>query len=158
MSLATAFGAKLAENKDLLRTRTFEMGDHIFKVKVPLTAELEAMHKKVSDPEEKLVDKYYEQLTGGFKDQEASDDRVTILDNDILVEGRSLKEAAKNKAMTESRIVEMFKLLVPEETSFDMNTIDYPMIEELFPFSIQIEMMEKIAETISPDYTKHKKK
>ena len=157
MSFATAFGAKLAENKDLLRIRTFDMGGHTFKVKVPLTAELEAMYKRSSEPDEALVQKYYDQLTGGFKG-EIKDERIQVLEDDFIIDGRSVREAAKDKAKTEARIVEMLKLLVPEDAEFDMATLTYDMVEELFPFAIQIEMMEKIAETISPDYSKHKKK
>ena len=46
----------------------------------------------------------------------------------------------------------MFKLIVPEQIDFDMNTITYSMIEELFPFSIQLEIIEGITNTISPGY------
>ena len=46
-NLSQAFGSKF--NKDLIRTRTFELGGHTFKVKVPLTAEYE-----------KIVDKSHE--------------------------------------------------------------------------------------------------
>jgi len=61
-------------------------------------------------------------------------------------------ETAKNKVITENRIVAMFRLLVPEEKDFDMTTITYEMIEELFPFSVQIEMVELIGTIISPTY------
>ena len=47
----------------------------------------------------------------------------------------------------------MFKLLVPEIEDFDMSTITYDMVEELFPFALQIQVMEYIAETISPEYS-----
>ena len=76
----------------------------------------------------------------------------------MIVEGRSVREIAAGKATTEQRIVEMFKLLVAEEQGFDMDTITYPMIEELFPFAIQLEMLDLIAKTISPEYTAERKK
>ena len=63
-----------------------------------------------------------------------------------------MRETAINKVITEKRITEMFKLIVPEQTDFDMNTITYSMIEELFPFSIQLEIIEGITNTISPGY------
>ena len=63
-----------------------------------------------------------------------------------------MRETAINKVITEKRITEMFKLIVPEQADFDMNTITYSMIEELFPFSIQLEIIEGITNTISPGY------
>lgn len=155
MQFAEAFGKKFAENKDLIRIRTFELGNHNFKVKVPLTSEYEAMIEKLKIPNEIKVAEYYEELTKEFvkRKEEMTDDLgIVFKDDDIEIQGRSMKEAATNKALTEFRILEMFKLLVPEEQGFDMNTITYEMIEELFPFSIQIELIEKISETISPNY------
>ena len=52
----------------------------------------------------------------------------------------------------------MFKLLVPEETDFDMKDLTYEMVEELFPFAIQMQMMQLISDTISPSYTEAKGK
>lgn len=160
MGLEKAFGKKFAENKDLLRVRSFELNGQPFRVKVPLTAELEAMHKRVNSPSEELVKKYFDQLAGGLleKKSELKDERIQFKDGDVILEGRSVKEVAYNKAITESRIVEMFKLLVPEEKGFDMDSITYSMIEELFPFSIQLEMMELIAKAISPEYADNRKK
>jgi hypothetical protein len=49
-------------------------------------------------------------------------------------------------------------LLVPEEEGFDMDTITYSMIEELFPFTIQMQLVELISDTISPSYKETKGK
>lgn len=161
MQFAEAFGKKFVENKELIRIRTFEMGSHTFKVKVPLTAEYDAMIERLKTPDEAKVTEYYEKLTAEFlkrKDEMTEDLGIVFKDDDIQIQGRSMKEAASNKALTEMRILEMFKLLVPEEQGFDMGTISYEMIEELFPFSIQIELIEKISDTISPSYKETKGK
>lgn len=150
---AQAFGNKF--NKDDLRIRSFEMNGHTFKVKVPLTAEFELMNERMKNANPEKTEAYYKELTKGFLDHKGDFPEelgVVFADNDILVQGRSMREAAENKAITESRIVEMFKLLVPEEKGFDMDTITYEMIEELFPFSIQMEIIEKISDSISPNY------
>ena len=150
---AQAFGSKF--NKDDLRVRNFEMNGHTFKVKVPLTIEFEAMNERMKKADSEKIDKYYAELTKGFLDhKEEFPEELGIVfeENDILIQGRSMKEAAENKAVTEARIVELFKLLVPEEKGFDMATITYDMIEELFPFSIQMEIIEKISDAISPTY------
>jgi ribosomal protein S17E len=153
--LSTAFGNKFQENKDLVRTRSFELGGHTFKVKIPLTSEYEAMMErmKVENPEK--TKKYYDDIAGEFlknKAELSEDLGVVITKDDVVIQGRSLKETAKNKYLTELRITEMVRLLVPEEKDFDMSTITYEMVDELFPFSIQLELIEKISETISPSY------
>ena len=79
-------------------------------------------------------------------------------DDDVVAQGRSLKETTKNKIITDNRILAMIKLLVPEEKDFDMSTITYEMVEELFPFSVQLELLERIGDVISPSYVTTKGK
>lgn len=153
--LASAFGKDFAKHKDMVRTRTFVLGGHTFKVKVPLTSEFEAMQERMKSVDDERVEKYYKELTAGlerFRGEDAGDVKCEWLENDIVLDGRSMREAAKNKALVENRITEMFKMLVPEEKSFDMSEITYPMIDELFPFSIQMQVIDEITKTISPSY------
>lgn len=153
--LAQALGSKFAEHKDNIRIRTFELGGHTFKVKVPLTAEYEVMQQKLAVVDESLIDKYYDELSRELlanKDKAENSGLIEYTETDIKIDGKSLRDAAKNKAMTESRITALFKLLIPEEKDFDMETITYDMIEELFPFAIQVQVIEEIAKAISPDY------
>lgn len=155
MNLASAFGQKFQDHKDAIRIRSFELGGHTFKVKVPLTIELDAMYEVIKKPDEEAVEKYYAELSKTFienRDTYKDNEEIQFTDDDVIVQGRSMREAAKNKATSEKRITEMFKLLVPEEQGFDMNTITYDMIEELFPFSIQLEIMDNISKVVSPDY------
>jgi hypothetical protein len=152
-NLLQAFGNL---NKDSLRVRSFELGGHTFKVRVPLTSESDAMFERLKQPNTQLAEKLYEELSKDFK--ESKSENVEILDNDIKVENRSLRETAENKAQIQMRITEMFKLLVPEEVGFDMNTINYEMIDELFPFAIQMQLLELIGETVSPSYNATKGK
>ena len=116
---------------------------------------------KIKDLDEELVEKYYQELT---KDLQANKKdmpeelKVVYKDNDIVVDGRSMREASRNKVLMESRIVEMFKLLVPEDKGFDMETITYKDVDELFPLSIQMQVVEAISEVISFNYTANKEK
>lgn len=159
-SFSQALGNKF--NKDALRIRSFEFNGHTFKVKVPLTIEADAITFRTKNLDENKLNKYYEDLTNKFiankEEILKSDQKIEYLENDIVINGRSMREAAKNKLLIETRITEMFKLLVPEEQDFDMDTITYEMIEELFPFGIQMQMLELINETISPNYKETKGK
>lgn len=152
---AQALGNKFVEQKEAIRIRSFEFAGHTFKVKVPLTSEFELIQKDMDNVDENIVNKYYDELSKELinnKDKSKSDNEIDFQDNDIIIKGKSLRDAAKNKALTEKRITTLFKFLVPEQKDFDMNTITYDMIEELFPFSIQMELISLIGDTISPNY------
>lgn len=154
-SFAHALGKDFLKNKDTVRVRQFTLGGHTFKVRVPLTVEFEAMQVRMKAIDEEKVEKYYAELTAEMPRMQAempADTKVEITDNDVVIDGRSMREAARNKLIVENRITEMFKLLVPEEQGFDMQTITYSMIEELFPFPIQMQVMEEIAKVVSPNY------
>jgi ribosomal protein S17E len=137
-NFAKAFGKEFADNKDAIRIKEFKLGGHTFKVKIPLTAEYEAKMLDNKKPSQELVDKYYKELS----DKYAGDADFTE---------EKMREASKNKAITELTILSMVQMLVPEE-DFDMQTVTYDMVEELFPFSVQMELIENIAEVISPSY------
>ena len=150
---SSAFGEKYQSNKKNLLTRTFELGGHVFKVRIPLVAESEQIYSKVSKPDDETVDTIYESITASlqqFKDSQSEEFKFT--ENDILVEGRSMREAAKNKAITEARITEFFKLLVPELEGATLEDLIYKDIEEEFPLSVQMQIVEKIGEVIIPTY------
>lgn len=157
--LSQAFGKKF--DKDAVRTKTFEYNGHTFKVKVPLTAEYETLFDNVQNVDDEKVKQYYQELTKEFianKDKLDPELGVVIKDNDVEVQGRSMIETAKSKAVTENRILAMIRLLVPEDKDFDMSTVTYEMVEELFPFSVQLELVELIGKTISPNYKETKGK
>ena len=150
---SSAFGDKYQTNRKNLLIRTFELGGHTFKVRIPLVAESDAIYKKVSEPDEETVEKVYQEITKPLRQFENNQtEEFKFTDNDILVDGRSMREAAKNKAITEARITEFFKLLVPEMEGVTLEDLTYADIEEEFPISVQMQIVEKIGEVISPTY------
>jgi hypothetical protein len=104
------------------------------------------------DPE--ILFTYYQELIDNLKDNKD----VELSENDVLIGGMSMREAAKNKLILEQRITELFRLLVPEEPDFDMVNITYTMIDELFPLPIQMQIIKGISETVSPGYEEAKGK
>jgi len=102
-----------------------------------------------------LIDKTYQQIVAPilrFKDDPDASSQFTFLDNDVLIDGRSIRETAKTKVMTQIRITEFIKLLVPENPEMSMDDITFEDVEAEFPTSIQLMLIEKIAETVSPNY------
>ena len=159
MNLEQAFGTKF--NKDAVRVKTFEYNGHTFRVKIPLTKEYETILETANKVDDEKIEKYYNDLVKEFvtnKDNIPEELGVTFTDNDVLLKDKSMREAAKNKALTENRILALIRLLVPEEQGFDMQTVTYEMVEELFPFSVQLELIDLISNTITPTYKEQKGK
>lgn len=151
--LASLLGSQYEGKRKSLFIRQFELGGHNFKVKVPTVAESDAMYERIQNPKEEDVSAIYEQIAKPleqFKGQETEE--FKFVENDILINGKSLRETAKLKLMTQNRITEYIKLLIPENEADTLADLTYAEIEEEFPMSIQISLIEKITEAISPTY------
>jgi hypothetical protein len=150
--LGSALGKKYEDNKLSILTRTFELGNHTFKVRVPSVKEIEAVYEYFKNPNEEIVEEIYQDLTKDLiKFKEEASDNVEFKENDIVVDGRSIREAAKNKATIQHRIVEYIKLIIPEDGQ-SLEGIEYKDVEEEFPLAIQLTLVDKINEVIAPDY------
>lgn len=150
--IAAALGESYQAKREELRIRKFDLGGHTFKVRVPVVAETDAIFKRVSEPDEAKIQAVYDKLAQPmmqFKD-EADKTGFEFLENDIIINGNSLKQTAKTQVMTQARITEYIKLLVPVEGTMD--DITYEDIEAEFPMSTQLALIEKITEVISPTY------
>ena len=153
--LATALGKKYEENRLSVLTRSFELGDHTFKVRVPSVQEIEAIYNYFKNPNKEKVELEYQRMLkefDGLKEKEG----VEIKDNDMVIDGRSMRETAKNKHILQHRIVEYIKFLIPETGSLE--DINYEDVETEFPLSVQMTLVEKINEVISPEYKDIKSK
>lgn len=153
--LGSALGKKYEENRLSVLTRSFELGDHTFKVRVPSVQEIEAIYNYFKNPNEEKIEQEYQLMIKAFenlKDQEG----VEVKDNDFIIDGRSIKETAKNKHILQHRIVQYIKFLIPETGSLE--DITYEDVETEFPLSVQMTLVEKINEVISPDYKDIKSK
>ena len=153
---ADALGTKYQQNREKIFTRKFELGGHTFKVRIPYVHESDEIYKRINEPDEAKVAEAYKQMTEPLmvlKDQDAG---FTFTDDDVLIEGRSLKEAAKQKIQVEIKITEFVKLLVPELEGASLDDLTYEEIEAEFPMAVQMQLVEKIAEAISPTYKESK--
>lgn len=150
-SLAQAF----AINPDKIRIRQFEYNGQQFKVRVPLTQEAEAMFDRVDNPPESLVQAKFDELTKELyaKKDEIAESKADIkfTDDDVLVGDQSLKTLAKSQASGEIRILESIKLLVPVDGT-NLGDITYEEIQQEFPLPVQLSLVKKIAEVVSPSY------
>lgn len=147
--LASAFG-----NTGALRVKTFELGGHLFKVRIPLTKEMEEMNRRIEDAPKDEIESRYQKMTAAFRDGEKIDG-IEITENDVIVDGKSSRDLAESAIKIERRIVELFSLLVPE--SGTLEGLTYQEIEDDFPFSVQVEMIAKITEAIQPGFKDQRK-
>lgn len=149
--LAQAFSI----NADKIRIRDFEYNGQKFQVRIPLAEEAEAMFNRVDNPPEEMVKEKFDELTKELysKKQEIIDSEADIkfLDNDIVVGDQSLLALAKTQASGEVRILESIKLLVPTDGT-NLGNITYADIQAEFPLPVQLSIVKKIAEVVSPSY------
>lgn len=151
--LSTLLGTQYQSKRKGLFVRQFELGGHTFKVRVPTVAESDAMYDRIQNPLNEDVDLIYAEIAKPleqFKDQKNEEFEFT--ENDIVVNGRSLRETAKLKLTFQNRITEFVKLLIPESENDSLADLTYKEIEDEFPMAVQISLLEKIAESISPSY------
>lgn len=135
------------------RIKKFDLGGHAFRVRVPLVSESDAMHSRIIKPNSAAIDKIYADLTKSLDEfKTLKNEDLVFTENDVVVSGRSMREAATNKAMMEARITEMIRLLQPENPANTLDDITYAEIEMEWPLSVQLALVEKISEVVSPGY------
>ena len=131
-----------------IRYKTFQLGSNTFKVKVPLTTELEQMTERYLAVDESLLKDRLEKMTVAIR--ASGQENVEITEDDVIVDGKSSKETVKSIIQMEQRITEYVKLLVPADG--EINDLTYAEIEEVFPLQIQLELLENIIDAIQPGY------
>lgn len=148
----TRLGAAF-KSTDSLRLKTFELGGQIFRVRIPLTKEVEAIEARVKNIDKEEEQRRFEKMAAGFKDIEV--EGVEKTEDDVIVDGRSSRDMVRMVLEMENRVVEFIKLLVPTEGTLD--DITYEEIDAEWPMAVQLEILAKINEAISPGYKDSRK-
>lgn len=144
--LSSAFGDKY--QSQALRTKSFVLGGHTFKVRVPLSKEMEELQERINKVDEAEAKLRFDKMTASFRGELI--EGVVISEDDVIVDGRSTKELVNTVLTVEARIVEYIKLLVPEVGDF--NDLTYEEVEAEWPMSVQLELLSCISEAIQPGY------
>lgn len=171
MTLASKLGKSYDAVKEQtkLKTITIELGAVKFdlKVRVPLKREMESMMEKIAKPEQALVEKIYNRLANPVREsvQEGGEDflkaineekqTIVMTDDDILLDGQSVRQVATFAAMWETKVEEYFHLL-QSETGEPVNE-SYEEIAEEFTEPVIRQIVEDIEAAIKPDYKTAKK-
>ena len=147
--LGSLLGKEYEDHKQSILTRTLKFNDATFKIVIPSVARIEAIYNYRNSPNLEKIETIYQQLKANLVIK--PEDKVEEKENDIVVNGRSIRESATNTHLTQYQILEYFKFIVPQEGQ-DINTLTYEDINSEIPLQIQIEFMNKINEVLSPDY------
>lgn len=145
--IQSAFGDSY--QKAHLRTKTFELGGHVFKVRIPLTKEMEQIEEAIETINPDELQARYEKMSASFRTGTVIEG-IEITEDDVIIEGRSTKDLVKKIIMMENRMVHFVRLLVPEVGTLD--DITYEDIDAEWPMAVQLEMIAKITESIQPGY------
>jgi hypothetical protein len=135
---AAAFGEKYESALNQIRTKSFTIGNYQFNVRVPLTAEVTALQERIAQVDKDKLQARFEEMTKELR--HSSIEGVEVTEDDVIVNGKSTRELANAVLMMEQRVVEYIRLLVPVNGSLD--DITYPEIEEEWPLSVQMEIVE----------------
>ena len=142
----------LIGDSSAIRTRTFQIGGVDFRVKVPLSSEIDAMNDRINKVDQAEIDARFEKS----KKDLTESDTVKFTEDDVLIEDRSLRDITDTAIRAERRILEFVRLIVPQGGG-TMDDLTYDDIEAEWPFAIQLEILNKIVEAIQPGFESQRK-
>lgn len=141
------------KNSENLRLKTFEIGGQVFRVRIPLTKEMELIEGRIKEIDEAEEQSRFEKMTISFS--EIENDGIVKTEDDVIIDGKSTRDMVRMILTMENRIVEYIKLLVPVEGNLD--DITYQEIDAEWPMSVQLDILAKINEVIAPGYREERK-
>lgn len=171
MTLSSKLGQSYEKVKSDVKVKTIsvDLGEVKFdlKVRVPLKKEMEDITNRIISPDPARVQKIYERLAqplraalneGGEEFVKALNEKketIIVKDDDLVIDGTSVRQVANFSAVEEVKVEEYFHLLI-SETGEPVNE-NYEQITQEFPeFAIK-EIVQAIESAIKPDYKTVKK-
>lgn len=171
MSFAKKLGKSYEMVRDQAKTKkiTIELGEVKFNlnVRIPLKREMEELTEKITNPSVEKVNEIYTRLTKSLKaslDEGGEDfikainsekETIKVSEDDIVLDGTSMKQVASMTAIWENQVEEFFHLLISDNGEAITET--FAEISEEFPEQIIKEIVSQIDQAIRPDYKTAKK-
>jgi hypothetical protein len=171
MALANKLGKSYEQVKAVanIKTITVDLGDVKFnlRVRVPLKREVEEMTARMIAPSDERVQKIFDRFSAPIKKtiEEGGKDflkainegkeTIKISGDDLIIDGKSVRQVANFAAIEETRVEEYFHLLISENG--EPITETYEEITAEFPEFAVKEILETIEQAIRPDYKTVKK-
>lgn len=171
MALSSKLGKSYDKVKADIKIKTIHIDlDEVkfdLKVRVPLKKEMEEITGRILSPNQEKVDAIFKRLAepmikaleeGGEEFTKAINEKKQVIvktDDDLIVDGTSVRQVANFSAIEETRTEEYFHLLV-SETGEPVNET-YEQITEEFPEFVIRAVVSEIDAAIKPDYKTVKK-
>lgn len=171
MSFAKKLGKSYEMVRDQAKTKkiTVELGEVKFSlnVRIPLKREMELLTEKVTNPNSEKVQEIYLKLTKSLKSSlddggedfvkaiNSEKETIKVTDDDIILDGTSMRQVATMTAVWESQVEEFFHLLISDNG--EPITESFDEISEEFPEQVIKEIVTQIDQAIRPDYKTAKK-
>lgn len=171
MSLSTKFGPEYESIRTAAKykTITVHLNDVSFtlKVRVPVKREMEAISNAITDPPADKVELIYAELAApllkalenaeeGFLDAlNSAGQKIKLTENDVLVDGTSVRHVAQMTAIWHAQVERYFSLL--QSATGEPITETYAEIAEEFSEPIIRGIITQIDEAIKPNFRESKK-
>ena len=168
MTLSSKLGTSFDQVKDQVKIKSIpmEIGQAKFtlKVRIPLKKEMEEIIESISNPPAERIEAVYNRFSkpildtlqdGGDELQDTVKQVITVLDNDIIVDGNSVRNVSRFSAMWEIKVEKFFSLL-QSETDTPVNET-YQQIVDEFPEQVIRQIVEEVEAAVKPDYKTSKK-
>ncbi len=171
MSISKKLGKGIQQVSDELPIRkiTIDLGEVKFdlRLRVPLKKQMEELTARVLTPSPERVEEIYQRLSapmrqtitdGGDEFLKALNEKkqaVIVTDDDLVIDGTSVRQVAQLQAMDEIKVEEYFHLLISETN--EPVTETYEQIIAEFPEFVVKEIVDAIQGAIAPDYRTTKK-
>ena len=171
MALANKLGSQYTAVKDKVNLRTIHIktdeAEFDLKVRVPVKQEMESINETIVANDELKVDELYKKLSAPVKKSidaggeeflkaiNKDKDFIIVKDNDIIVDGNSIRNVATLSVMWEVKVEQYFHLLVSE--TGEPITESFEEISKEFPEDVIKQIVNEIEKVIKPDYSSVKK-
>jgi hypothetical protein len=149
MKLQDRFGSAFQRQK----YADIDFAGHPLKVYMPTRKEMLELEGKIKNPPDALVEQEYAKLVETFEKLYKVNQSVSVerKDDDIVVDGRSLKEASRFKAQEIMREIALINLVGFEEGQ-ELFALSYEEISESFSPAQIKNLTDLIEKAVNPDY------
>lgn len=149
MRLQDKFGSAFQRQK----YADIDFAGHPLKVYLPTRKEMLELEGKIKNPPDDLLEQEYTKLVDTFEKLYKINKTVEVdrKDDDIVVEGRSLKEASRFKAQEIMREIALINL-VGFEKGQELFALSYEDISESFSPAQIKHLTDLIEKAVNPDY------
>jgi hypothetical protein len=171
MTISNKLGTSYESIRAAARIKTIKVAindmECELKVRVPVKREMDEITTKLNTPDTDLVEKLYQDMAGPLKESVASveedflaalnadGEKMRFTDNDVIVNGTSVRHIATLTALWQ-RQVELFFSLLQTETGEPV-TESFEEIADEFPEAVIRDIIKSIDEAIRPSYQDAKK-